>query len=92
MYNYADFLLISKSALKGFLLVALGIFIYVMIRYFEGETIEGWTSLMLSIWFCTGVILISLGVIGEYIGKIYTEVKHRPRYSIEKSSITQREK
>lgn len=76
----------------GFLLVALGIFIYVMIRYFEGETIEGWTSLMLSIWFCTGVILMSLGVIGEYIGKIYTEVKHRPRYSIEKSSITQREK
>lgn len=68
----------------GFLLVALGIFIYVMIRYFGGETIEGWTSLMLSIWFCTGMILISLGIIGEYIGKIYTEVKHRPRYSIEK--------
>lgn len=70
----------------GFLLVALGIFIYVMIRYFEGETNEGWTSLMLSIWFCTGVILICLGVIGEYIGKIYTEVKHRPRYSIEKKT------
>lgn len=67
-----------------FLLVALGIFIYVMIRYFSGETIEGWTSLMLSIWFCTGVTLMALGVIGEYIGKIYTEVKHRPRYSIEK--------
>lgn len=70
----------------GFLLVALGIFIYVMIRYFGGETIEGWTSLMLSIWFCTGMILISLGIIGEYIGKIYTEVKHRPRYSIEKTT------
>lgn len=67
-----------------FLLVALGIFIYVMTRYFSGETIEGWTSLMLSIWFCTGVTLMSLGVIGEYIGKIYTEVKHRPRYAIEK--------
>lgn len=67
----------------GFLLVAFGIFIYVMIRYFGGETIEGWTSLMLSIWFCTGMTLISLGIIGEYIGKIYTEVKHRPRYSIE---------
>lgn len=70
----------------GFLLVALGIFIYVMIRYFGGETIEGWTSLMLSIWFCTGMILLSLGIIGEYIGKIYTEVKHRPRYSIEKTT------
>lgn len=68
----------------GFLLVALGIFIYVLIRYFSGETIEGWTSLILSIWFCTGVVLLSLGIIGEYIGKIYTEVKHRPRYSIEK--------
>ncbi len=69
----------------GFMLVALGIFVYVLIRYFGGETIEGWTSLMLSIWFCSGVVLISLGIIGEYIGKIYTEVKHRPRYSIEKS-------
>ncbi len=67
-----------------FMLVAIGIFIYVMIRHFTGETIEGWTSLMLSIWFCTGVTLMSLGVIGEYIGKIYTEVKHRPRYSVEK--------
>lgn len=76
----------------GFLLVALGIFIYVMIRYFNGETIEGWTSLMLSIWFCTGMILLSLGVIGEYIGKIYTEVKHRPRYAIEKLTRNHREK
>lgn len=67
----------------GFLLVALAIFIYVMIRYFGGETIEGWTSLILSIWFCTGVVLLSLGIIGEYIGKIYTEVKQRPRYSVE---------
>ena len=74
----------------GFLLVALGIFIYVMIRYFGGETIEGWTSLMLSIWFCSGVILMSLGMIGEYIGKIYTEVKHRPRYSIEQKSPTKK--
>lgn len=73
----------------GFLLVAIGIFIYVLIRYFSGETIEGWTSLILSIWFCTGIILMSLGIIGEYIGKIYTEVKHRPRYSVEKSTMKQ---
>lgn len=67
----------------AFILVALGIFIYVLIRYFGGETIEGWTSLMLSIWFCTGITLISLGIIGEYVGKIYLESKHRPRYFVE---------
>lgn len=65
-----------------FTAVAFGIFIYVMIRHFSGETIEGWTSLMLSIWFCTGAILLALGVTGEYIGKIYTEVKHRPRFNV----------
>ncbi|MDE7159217.1 MAG: glycosyltransferase family 2 protein [Muribaculaceae bacterium] len=66
-----------------FLLVALGILIYVLVRYESGNTIPGWSSLILSIWFCSGVILISLGVIGEYIGKIYKEVKQRPRYSAE---------
>ena len=66
-----------------FVLIALAIFIYTMIRYFSGETIEGWTSLMLSIWFCTGLILVCLGIIGEYVGKIYMESKHRPRYVID---------
>lgn len=66
----------------AFLLTAIGIFLYVIIRHMHGHTIEGWTSLMLSIWFCSGTILMALGVIGEYIGKIYTEVKHRPLYSI----------
>lgn len=66
-----------------FLLITLAIFIYTLIRYFTNETIEGWTSLMLSIWFCTGVLLVSLGVIGEYVGKIFLEVKERPRFNIE---------
>lgn len=69
-----------------FVVVALCIFIYTLCRYFSDETIEGWTSLMLSIWFCTGIILICLGIIGEYVGKIFLEVKERPRFVIEKSS------
>lgn len=66
----------------AFMLSALGIFVYVLIRHFTDETIRGWSSLILSIWFCTGLLLIGLGIIGEYIGKIYIEVKHRPRYRI----------
>lgn len=66
----------------AFILIALGIGIYTLIRYFSGETIEGWTSLMLSIWFCTGVLLLGLGILGEYVGKIYIEVKKRPRYKV----------
>lgn len=65
-----------------FILTALAIGIYTLIRHFTGETIAGWTSLMLSIWFCTGMLLMGLGIIGEYIGKIYIEVKKRPRYRV----------
>lgn len=72
-----------------FLIVALAILVYVLIRFFNGETIEGWTSLILSIWFCTAVLLICMGIIGEYIGKIYMEVKHRPRYTVEKTILRQ---
>lgn len=64
-----------------FILVALAMGIYVAIRHFGGHTIEGWSSMVLSIWFCSGIVLICLGIVGEYIGKIYTEVKHRPRYN-----------
>lgn len=65
-----------------FLLVAIVILCYVLIRHFSGHTIEGWTSLMLSVWFCTGTVLIGLGIIGEYVGKVYIEVKRRPRSKI----------
>ena len=47
------------------------------------HTVAGWTSLMLSIWFVGGCLLVSMGVVGEYIGKIYLEVKDRPRYIVE---------
>ena len=58
--------------------------IYGVIGYFNGESIGGWSSLFCSIWFLGGVQLLSIGIIGQYIGKIYVEVKERPRYSVEK--------
>lgn len=58
------------------------VFLYSLYRYTEGATIVGWTSLMLSVWFIGGALLFSLGIIGEYIGKTYMEVKHRPRFII----------
>lgn len=67
-----------------FLFIALCVFFYALHSYFINNTIPGWTSLILSIWFCAGSILIGLGIVGEYIGKIYIEVKERPRYNIEK--------
>ncbi len=57
--------------------------VYALISYFTGHVQAGWTSLILSIWFLGGVQLVSIGLIGQYIGKIYIEVKHRPRYNIE---------
>ena len=58
--------------------------IYAFVSYFTGNVEKGWTSLILSIWFIGGVQLLSIGLIGQYIGKIYVEVKHRPRYHEEK--------
>ena len=64
-------------------LVSIGILIYSLVRYFMGATIVGWTTLMVSVWAIGGLILLSLGVVGEYIGKIYLETKARPRFLIE---------
>lgn len=58
--------------------------IYALVSYLTGTVVQGWTSLILSIWFLGGVQLLCIGLIGQYIGKIYVEVKHRPRYNIEK--------
>lgn len=57
---------------------------YALISYFTGHVVQGWTSLILSIWFLGGMQLIAIGLVGQYIGKIYIEVKSRPRYNIEK--------
>ncbi len=58
--------------------------IYAMISFCTGHVVPGWTSLILSIWFLGGLQLLAIGMVGLYIGKIYIEVKQRPRYNIEK--------
>ena len=62
--------------------------IYAIIIKFSGGAVDGWTSLILSIFFLGGIQLICLGIIGEYIGKIYLESKHRPKYFIEAATFT----
>lgn len=68
----------------GFLifLVSIAMLIYSIVRWAMGETILGWASVICSVWAIGGLILLSLGVIGEYIGKIYLETKARPRFLI----------
>lgn len=70
----------------GFIIFGVSIImvIYNIIRFFMGATVPGWASLAVSIWALGGIQLISIGLIGEYIGKIYLESKHRPRYIVEK--------
>lgn len=66
-----------------FILISIGILCWVLVRWMTHNVVQGWSSLMLSVWFVGGCILIGLGVMGEYIGKVYIEVKDRPRYNIE---------
>ena len=66
-----------------FLIIAFIIGLYVAYSLIVGTAVQGWASLILSIWLVGGFVLTSLGVIGTYIGKIYTEVKQRPLYHIQ---------
>lgn len=66
-------------------LVALVIIVYALYEHFTGRTIEGWTSILVSLWFIGGVVTTGVGITGVYIGKIYTEVKRRPRYFVDKT-------
>ena len=85
---------ISSFSVKPIsLILGLGVFIiicsvlamfYALISFFCGNVVPGWTSLILSVWFLGGLQLLAIGLVGQYIGKIYIEVKHRPRYNIEK--------
>lgn len=76
---------IDMITIMGFVIVLISVLmaLYAFVSYFMGDVEAGWTSLILSIWFLGGVQLLSIGLIGKYIGKIYTEVKHRPRYNVE---------
>lgn len=64
-------------------LVSIGILIYSLVRHFMGATVLGWSSLMVSVWALGGLQLFAIGIIGEYIGKIYLETKGRPRYALQ---------
>lgn len=73
-------------------IIGLGIFVFVvsilmliyfLVQHFMGKTVSGWTSTIVSIWAIGGLQMLSIGVIGEYIGKIYLETKERPRFLIE---------
>ncbi len=57
--------------------------LYALISYFTGNAVAGWTAIVCSIWLLGGIQLLCVGVVGCYVGKIYSEVKDRPRYTIE---------
>ena len=63
-------------------LISVGMLAYILVRFFGGQTVEGWSFITVSLWGIGGLIMLSLGVLGEYIGKIYLESKHRPRYHL----------
>ena len=76
--------------LLGFLavIVSMIVGIYTLVQKFTGQTESGWSSLMISIWFVGGLQLMGIGMIGEYVGKIYHEVKRRPKFAIETDTFS----
>lgn len=74
--------LITMLGLAVFL-VSLGMLVYFLIIHYMGITVQGWTTLVISIWALGGLQLLAIGIVGEYVGKIYMESKARPRYIIE---------
>lgn len=72
--------------LMGFLIFIISLFMiaYFVVMWAIGNTVEGWATVVCSVWLIGGLIMLSLGVIGEYIGKIYLEAKARPKFIIEK--------
>ena len=67
----------------GVFLVSLVMLLYFLILFAAGKTVQGWSTIVISVWAIGGLQLLAIGVIGEYIGKVYLETKHRPRYRVE---------
>lgn len=59
------------------------VIVWALVTYLQHRALPGWTSMLVSVWFLGGAVLTALGIIGEYVGKIYSEVKRRPRYIVE---------
>lgn len=74
------------------MLISLVFMVYVLVEKIIGNTVSGWSSLMMSIWFLGGVQLVAISVIGEYVGKVFTEAKRRPRFNIEEETYTKKMK
>lgn len=74
------------------LILSLILIIYSVVRKIIGVTVPGWTFISCSIWFLGGVQMLSIGIIGEYIGKVYNETKKRPRYIIEGNLLDEEKK
>lgn len=66
----------------GFVIIAFIMLVYAIVSLLSGVTVSGWTSLLVSIWFVGGAMMVSLGIVGEYVGRIYLESKKRPRYIV----------
>lgn len=76
----------------GIIIFVISIFVmlYCLIVKLLGHTVEGWTFITCSIWLVAGIQMLSLGIVGEYIGKIYNEVKQRPRYIISRNLLEEK--
>ena len=68
----------------GVFVVSIAMLLYFLILYFAGRTVQGWSTIVISVWAIGGLQLLAIGVIGEYIGKVYLETKGRPRFLVEK--------
>lgn len=64
-------------------LISIIMMIYALVSFFVGGTVAGWTSILISVWAIGGLLLLALGIVGSYIGKIYLETKKRPRFIVE---------
>lgn len=67
----------------GIFAISLCMMLYFIVQFFMGNTVQGWASLGVSIWALGGIQLFAIGIIGEYVGKIYLETKERPRFIVE---------